>query len=279
MLATTLAAFAHSDPIKLHHELFGGNRKTMRACKDPTTKMARWFGQMERTQPMAGVVGFKWKPYVTDSDAGYNDAWDWVVQHNVSVVWMTRNLLDVRISHQKHAAGGLQAHCKPGDNECVAEHRDVKISLNASTLVAQLEDDAERYDTNLSQAMKAKGVNFIRVMFEHLFIEQEDAQHTRVYLRPRLGPDASLYRPDSYDPDHWRPDPLAAWNRIFSFVGVEQKEDYSEIQRVASLEYERTDARTNCDSIENLFEVQSALSGTRFELLLGCRARNAFGFA
>ena len=53
-------------------------------------------------------------------------------------------------------------------------------------------------------------------------------------------------------------------------MGVEPVTDYSKIHKQATLEYERTDAKTNCDAIENLEPVRSALAGTRFEGLLGC---------
>ena len=250
-------------------ELFGANENEMRTCKDPTTKMRKWFGEMERTQPLAAIVGFKWKPYVMGVGTHYGSAWDWVSEHNVSVVWMTRNLLDVHISNAKHEDDALQAHCKPGDDTCIAQHRDVKVTLDHKNLVSKLKYYKERYETNLTASMQAKGVRFMRVMFEHLFVGDEDfsetkfGHHTRLFLRPRLDSHSASAIP-------WRVDPLAAWNRIFSFVGVEAVEDYSAIQRVATLEYERTDARTNCDSIKNLNHVRRALRGTRFEGLLGC---------
>eukprot|EP00964_Phaeocystis_antarctica_P093792 scaffold60604_cov57-Phaeocystis_antarctica.AAC.3 len=278
VLATTLAAFGHSDPEKLHHELFGGNAKEMRKLENPTRKMEDYFREMEKEQPMAGVVGFKWKPYdMGDGSSRYGSAWDWVAEHNVSVVWMTRNILDVLISNHKHCGDHpckddsvhIAAHCQHGDEKCIAEHRDVKVTLDASTLLAELEHSEERYETNLSRSMNHKGVNFIKVMFEHLFVGDEDfsegdtTNRTSLFVRSQLDSTA-------YDASAWRPDPLAAWNRILSFVGVEPVEDYSTIQRVATLEYERTDARTNCDSIENLEHVRSALAGTKYQGLLGC---------
>ena len=281
VLATTLAAFAHSDPAKLHHELFGGNAREMRKLQDPVTKMVDWFRESEWEQPMADVVGFKWKPYVMGQGSNFASAWDWVAQHNVSVVWMTRNLLDVLISNNKHCGDhpckdgdqDISAHCQPGDEKCIAEHRDVKVTLDASHLLAELEHAEERYETNLSRSLKHKGVNFIRVMFEHLFVGDEDyseeesasaeEETTNLFLRSQLDSTA-------FDASAWRPDPLAAWNRIFAFVGVEPVTDYSKIHKQATLEYERTDAKTNCDAIENLEPVRSALAGTRFEGLLGC---------
>ena len=278
VLATTLAAFGHSDPEKLHHELFGGNAKEMRKLENPTRKMEDYFREMEKEQPMAGVVGFKWKPYdMGDGSSRYGSAWDWVAEHNVSVVWMTRNILDVLISNHKHCGDHpckddsvhIAAHCQHGDEKCIAEHRDVKVTLDASTLLAELEHSEERYETNLSRSMSHKGVNFIKVMFEHLFVGDEDfsegdtTNRTSLFVRSQLDSTA-------YDASAWRPDPLAAWNRIFSFVGLEPVDAYSKVQRVATLEYERTDASTNCDSIENLEHVQKALAGTKYEGLLGC---------
>ena len=276
VLATTLAAFGNSDPEKLHHELFGSNEKEMVKLQNPTETMQDWFREMEQEQPLAGVIGFKWKPYVMGTST-YGSAWDWVAEHNVSVVWMTRNILDVLISNHKHCGDDkhceddkrMTAHCHSGDEECIAEHRDVKVTLDASTLLAELEHSEEKYETNLSRSMNAKGVNFIKVMFEHLFVGDEDysegetTNRTSLFVRSQLDSTA-------FDANAWRPDPLAAWNRIFSFVGLEPVDAYSKVQRVATLEYERTDASTNCDSIENLEHVQKALAGTKYEGLLGC---------
>ena len=276
VLATTLAAFGNSDPEKLHRELFGSNEKEMVKLQNPTETMQDWFREMEQEQPLAGVVGFKWKPYVMGTST-YGSAWDWVAEHNVSVVWMTRNILDVLISNHKHCGDDkhceddkrMTAHCHSGDEECIAEHRDVKVTLDASTLLAELEHSEEKYETNLSRSMNAKGVNFIKVMFEHLFVGDEDysegetTNRTSLFVRSQLDSTA-------FDANAWRPDPLAAWNRIFSFVGLEPVDAYSKVQRVATLEYERTDASTNCDSIENLEHVQKALAGTKYEGLLGC---------
>jgi len=276
VLATTLAAFGNSDPEKLHHELFGSNEKEMVKLQNPTETMQDWFREMEQEQPMAGVIGFKWKPYVMGTST-YGSAWDWVAEHNVSLVWMTRNILDVLISNHKHCGDDkhceddklLTAHCHSGDEECIAEHRDVKVTLDASTLLAELEHSEEKYETNLSRSINAKGVNFIKVMFEHLFVGDEDysegetTNRTSLFVRSQLDSTA-------FDANAWRPDPLAAWNRIFSFVGLEPVDAYSKVQRVATLEYERTDASTNCDSIENLEHVQKALAGTKYEGLLGC---------
>merc|ERR1711865_573351 len=130
VLATTLAAFGHSDPEKLHHELFGSNEKEMVKLQNPTETMQDWFREMEQEQPTAGVVGFKWKPYVMGTST-YGSAWDWVAEHNVSVVWMTRNILDVLISNHKHCGDDkhceddkrMTAHCHSGDEECIAERR------------------------------------------------------------------------------------------------------------------------------------------------------------
>ena len=62
-----------------------------------------------------------------------------------------RNLLDVLISNNKHCGDhpckdgdqDISAHCQPGDEKCIAEHRDVKVTLDASHLLAELEHAEE----------------------------------------------------------------------------------------------------------------------------------------
>ena len=255
VLAQTIAVFANSDPRFLHNELFGGNPLAMEDVENPTELMAEWFDNQTKAQPEADLVGFKWKPDVY-SDA-YDEAWDWVVQHNVSVVWMTRNLLDHMISGKKHQEedenqeGGLSAHCKPDDEACIEEHKNVKVHLNASTLVSHLTHDLEFYEERLSNKLDHKGVNYLRVSFEELFVVEDEGKG-----RQRL-----MLRPDSDFA-------LASWNRIFSFLGLPSVRDYATIQDEEPTA--STHPGSNCDSIENLQEVQTALTGTRFADLLGC---------
>ena len=255
VLSKTLAVFAHSDPHFLHRELFGGNETAMESVDHPAEVMATWFDQMEQTQPEADLVGFKWKPDVF-SDA-YDEAWEWVVQHNVSVVWMTRNLLDVRISRGKRNGkpkGELSAHCRAGDAACVEEHRSIKVHLNASTLVETLTHDREKYEERLQKLLDQKGVRYLRVAFDELFVGEDEGGVGRMRLMLRPHSDFAL----------------GSWNRIFSFVGLPPVDDYAAIQNVISSESASTHPATNCASVENLQEVQAALRGTRFEHLLGC---------
>ena len=235
--------------------------------EEPKSTMKNWFFKMEKEQPNARVVGFKWKPYVY-SDL-YDDAWDWVRRYNVSVVWMTRNLLDVCISNAKHDNADLSAHCKPGDAKCVADHTEAKVTLNASALVSRLEFSDNKYDSQLRETLVANNVSYRQLNFEDLFVG-EDGSLESFYLRKKESPPPRDGKQFVLRPNSESSAALAAWNTIFSFVGVREAEDYSEIQQVASSESESTAPRTNCDSIENLEEVQTALKGTRFERLLGC---------
>ena len=94
-------------------------------------------------------------------------------------VAMTRNLLDVRISRGKRNGkpkGELSAHCRAGDAACVEEHRSIKVHLNASTLVETLTHDREKYEERLQKVLDQKGVRYLHVAFDELFVGEDEGE-------------------------------------------------------------------------------------------------------
>ena len=101
VVAEVISRFAHTDPTMIRKEILGHGREDMRHPSDPQKTMVDWFAKKTAQHPRSVLIGFKWKPWHIGSKA-YAAAWDWVVEHDVRVLWMTRNALDELISSTKH---------------------------------------------------------------------------------------------------------------------------------------------------------------------------------
>ena len=101
VVAEVISRFAHTDPTMIRKEILGHGREDMRHPSDPKKTMVDWFAKKTAQHPRSVLIGFKWKPWHIGSKA-YAAAWDWVVEHDVRVLWMTRNALDELISSTKH---------------------------------------------------------------------------------------------------------------------------------------------------------------------------------
>lgn len=247
MLCTMLADFAHSDPHELKKELFGKDEVSMGSKDNPAGLMASWFDRQSLAQPQAHLVGFKWKPFLK-SEPLYLDAWSWAASHDVRVLWLRRNPLDVLISRAKHLADdGLPDHCEPGDSACLDAHARAKAPLDASTLVADLEAYVKDYEDELPALLKARGVRFHPVRFEDLVAgEQSTASASKARA-------------------------LDSWNAALTFVGEAPLHSYAELERAFwAAGVTDTSPGTQCDALQDPDGVSAALRGTRFEALLTC---------
>ena len=262
VLAETIATLASSDARSIGAEIFGENETSMAAVQNPVQVMEQWFAQQRDQQPSAQLVGFKWKP-VAFSDA-YNRAWDWVASHNVTVLWMTRNLLDVRISHAKHQAmPELGPHCRENET-CVAEHRHPRLGLDqlvgldteyrSMSLVERLAEDKRLYETEVEALLRSKRVRFKHVRFEDLFESASSAEKPGFFVKLRSASEAAL----------------SEWNRVFAFLGLPSARTYGEILATADSQFASTTPATACDVLSDPDAVRRALQGSVFEELLPC---------
>jgi len=255
-------------------EIFGEHSGAMKNVSNPVKLMSDWYQKQAVKQPAAPLLGFKWKPEL--ANAAYNGALDWVASQNVSVLWMTRNLLDVRMSQAKHyVEPSLGSHCEAGDDECIAKHQDVQVSLEqitdtccegenargkmenhqdkSKTLVDFLAADKQFYETELEAMLIAKGVRYKHVKFEDLF-ETTSTANTRGYF-VKLHHDSVAA--------------LKQWNSVFAFLGLPKVDTYEEIVATADEQQESTSPPTQCDSMSDPDKVREALKGSEFEGLLG----------
>ena len=278
VVAHTIATFALADADEVaaretefiwdfEKEILGSNGPAMEWQHDPVKVMTQHYQMLAAEQPAAPLLGFKWKPEYPTFNAVYGEAWDWVRENNVSVVWMTRNLLDVRISTAKHTSKpSLQSNCNPEDAKCVAQSRGVKVTLqqiskggreeykNATTLPELLAVDKQLYETDLEGLLKEKKISYRHVKFEELFDSSDRADKRGFYIKLR----------------HDSVEAHKQWNSIFHFVGLPSTDSYAEIIEAADAQMVPTTPPTQCDSLVNPDEVREALKGSEFEKLLEC---------
>ena len=245
VLAKVISHFAHADTRMMSHELFGGSHEIMAQVairrNGPWKMMRNWFARWETQSPHARVIGFKWKPYM--ESRAYLEAWDWASSHNVSVLWMTRNLLNVLISNNKHDTP-LPPHCQPNDNACIEEYQQLRVTLDPRTLISNLSHAKRKYETDLEALLVTKGVHYHKVSFDVLFESNgRSADHETA---------------------------LVAWNGVFGYLGIDRVDTYAKIISVADSISESTTPRTQCDSLGNAKAVRWTLKGTAFEGLLDC---------
>ena len=254
VLAQTIASFAKSDAKNLTHELLGSGAYDMATQINP-----------KRTRrPHARLVGFKLKPYVVfNSSDAYDEAWDWVVSENISVVWMARNLLDVLTSEAKHTIGKLSgheliAHCH--DERCAVEHQQVKVSLdqmlsdasarpaprkNCTTLVERLQEDESFFETDLEAYLIEKRVRYMQLRFEDLFEIVADKREMKSVITLRLSDGPALRQ----------------WNTLFAFLGLDPVRQYKDIRAAANEIQTSSMPASQCDAFEDPVQCRIGAGG------------------
>jgi hypothetical protein len=85
-------------------ELFGDNVAKADAIRSPVKFMTQFLCNCRRMYKTSRLMGFKWKtygPHYKETKA-YDEAWEYVAQHKIPVLWVLRNPLDILISSQLH---------------------------------------------------------------------------------------------------------------------------------------------------------------------------------
>ena len=186
--------------------------------------------------PSAGIVGFKWKPYVDPSFHGefINSLKLLAFKQQIKVVRLRRNVLDVTISTEKHRRFETDAHCKKDDADCIKQHLDIKFKLPTKWLIRKLErlsEEEEKADRLLDEL----GVPHVKVNYEKLYNNDTDVNE---------------------------------WIRIFKFLGVGPTNGLSREQVTNAQEHASTHSPRHSDLLKNYEQVRNVLVGTKFERLL-----------
>ena len=247
--ATTVGPSPEAFVRDFGRDIFGDNLEAMKKVSNPVKLMGDWYQKQAAEQPASPLLGFKWKPELVN--AALNGALDWVASRNVSVLWMTRNLLDVRLSVAKHKA---------------FEHEGARVTLaqisykdgsyphdNTESLVDALTKDKHFYETELEAMLIAKGVRYKHVRFEDLFDATSASDERGFFVKLQENSQAAF----------------GEWNRIFDFLSLPKVDTYEEIVARANAQMESSTPPTQCDSMVDADKVREALKGSEFEGLLG----------
>jgi hypothetical protein len=189
--------------------------------------------------PMAGLYGFKWKPYAsTFGSIRSIEALDWLSRNpHVRVVHNVRNPLDVIISRYKHRDRSVAAHCGVGDDACSESHRNAKPTLSTKKgRLMHLIDEIIEETNNADRLLGLHRVPHVDVSYERLYLVDDIA---------------------------------VEWRRLFSFLGVGLSDErLTSADLIARMEHQATSDRSIRGKIRNYEEVEEILRGTEYEIFL-----------
>jgi hypothetical protein len=214
---------------RVYAELFGGSKEKMASIENPLELMLGYLRHQQAEFP-GKVVGFKWKPYYHSPK--YQEAWDWVAQNGVKVVYNFRNPLDVFISNAKAHEEDAVYNCKAGDTRCVNTVKAIKTTLKLDNIHGELERLKIEGISMISHLSKNK-INYYDVTYEGL--NHGTMQQRLTYLQGLA---------DFLDPGH-----------VAKEADLDTKTLYSG-------HYHQN------ETVTNYAELVAALKGTRFALYL-----------
>lgn len=232
--------------IRIFDEVFGrvgdGNGKCWvqeLLCRHQGSNRARDGGG----RPMAGLYGFKWKPYsATFGSARSAQALAWLSRNpHVKVVRNVRNPLDVIISRYKHRDRSVVAHCAAGDDACSDSHKTAKPTLpTKGGRLVRLIDEIEEESNAAGRLLDELDVPHLDVKYEDLY---------------------------------FAPDIAIEWRRVFKFLGVGPSEDDGNLTSsilAMRMEHQATSNHSTPirEKVQNYVEVEDALRGTEYEVFL-----------
>lgn len=192
-------------------------------------------------RPMAGLYGFKWKPYAaTFGSTRSVDALRWLSRNpHVRVVRNVRNPLDVIISRYKHKDGRVVAHCGVGDAACTELHQNAKPSLpTKGGRLVRLIHDIEEESNAAGRLLKELDVPHLNVRYEDLYFAADIA---------------------------------IEWRKVFAFLGVGPYDDtLTSSILTMRMEHQATSNHSTPirEKVQNYEEVEDALRGTEYEVFL-----------
>ena len=239
----SLAIAALTKSSDLGREVMGTEHAQMAAVKDPLKRMQEWFTKMCTENPKSYLVGFKFKPYIKVNETGFatdskwTDVFAWLKAQNASIVHNDRNSLDLIISGAFYNAstGHSAAHCRAGDKECVAQHKNARFKVGTEELASRLRE-LESDRTNTLALLDRFGFRMLKVTYETLLLSKADTR-------------------------------LAAWKDLIAFLAPQKTFTEADLTR-ALQSTERTSSNHQRDRVSNYDEVVETLAKTPYAHLL-----------
>lgn len=194
----------------------------------------------QQKYPLAGAVGFKWKPFpATFFGQPAKAALETVALSDspqIRVIRNRRNLLDIVISSYKHERANVKAHCLRGDKRCLLRHQKFGTGLVLPTKellnrLKTLSDAEDRVDRMLEEME----VPHVQVTYERLYYGGDDTSE---------------------------------WTKIFRFLGRGPSEGISRAQLEGAMHLVATHNPSQKSTLANFEAVSKVLTGTKFEDLL-----------
>jgi len=243
-MANAIEYLTHSQGTTLHTELLGSEHTHM--AKDPVSIMTKWFQTSCWYHPHAGLIGFKFKPYIDINSSGqpkeskWGATMKWLKGHNAKLLKTHRNHLDKMISGEVDKVMdklGFAAHCEPDEHKCIQAHQDAKVTmLTGDALLRRLKTDTDKDDAVVAM-LKRYGLNFHVSSFESLFDAPENEQ-------------------------------LKEWQAVLKFLRPSAPTlTKSELAKAQGGTI-RVGSSHQKDRVKNYEDVKETLKGTKFEKLL-----------
>jgi hypothetical protein len=214
---------------------------------DPWTRRLQRLPSFGRLPASRHLVGFKWKPYWHDLPE-FDLLWRWVARHDVPVVFLTRNVLDVALHEMKHrlVPGYDACQARRADSDCTHLRRAANMQVNTSLLSEEL--------TWLSLEDRA-----MHRKLSHLRVSYTNASHESLFGIPEVG-----VASDAPDVLHARR--TAAWRQLLDYLGFQNAQP-PPIAAV-TISHSSEHARGQLGAVHNPDEVRDALAGAGFGSLL-----------
>ena len=155
-------------------ELFGDTINKARTLRAPAKFMSQFFCNGRRMYPLSRLVGFKWKTYGGryEETPEYDEAWQYIAEHKIPVVWVLRNTLDIIVSDTIHYEQS---------RDPTVQSIDMVVARNASRVGTSLADklnsmeDAKR---KIRMKLKSMGVVHHITAYELLFHDNPETRLT-----------------------------------------------------------------------------------------------------
>ena len=215
-------------------ELFGSDINEMKKTKEPLKKMDNYFKHLVQKFPNDIIYGFKWKPYVMDSN--YIKLFSYIKKNQIKIIFNYRNPLDIFLSTSRIKQSHTKCYHYKYNSKAVIWNRNIKILLPVKDLIKKL----DMYENRL-------------IMYEKLLIENEIN-----YMKVK-------YEDLSNKNIH-------KWEELLNFLKPNSIKSNDQRNKLINIldnpKYIKVSNKSHINTISNYEEVLNTLKNTKFEKYL-----------